>query len=100
VAEVLSASARVTDHVGRVGQTTVAAILVGCRIDEAPAFIERFQSALGRVTSGRHAPLEISHSLESLAAMSSPKDALEVAERDAGAPTTHQTHHLAQGAPG
>jgi GGDEF domain-containing protein len=100
VAEILGASARVTDHVGRVGQSTLAVILVGCRIDEAPAFVERFQSALGRVTDGRHPPLEISHSLQSLAAVSDPEDALNGNERDAGTPTTHKAPHLAQGTPG
>jgi GGDEF domain-containing protein len=85
-AEVLNASARVTDHVGRIGQTTLGAILVGCRLDEAPAFVDRFQSALQRVTEGRQPSIEVFHSMQSLAGMPPPNEALVVAERAAGLP--------------
>ncbi len=83
-ADVLTASARVTDHVGRVGPMTVAAVLVGCRVDEASAFVERFESALGRVTQQGHPKVEISHSIQSLVAAPPPEDLLKVGEAAAG----------------
>ncbi len=84
-ADVLTASARVTDHVGRVGPMTVAAVLVGCRVDEASAFVERFESALGRVTQQGHPKVEVSHSIQSLAAAPPPEELLKVGEAAAAA---------------
>lgn len=83
-ADVLSASVRATDHVGRVGPMTVAAILVGCRVDEASAFVERFESALGRVTQRGHPRVEISYSIQSLAAAPPPEELLKIGETAAG----------------
>lgn len=84
-ADVLTASARATDHVGRVGPMTVAAVLVGCRVDEASAFIERFESALGRVTQQGHPKVEISYNIQSLAAAPPPEELLKVGEAAAAA---------------
>lgn len=95
-ADVLNASTRVTDHVGRVGPMTVAAILVGCRVDEASAFVERFESALGRVTQRGHPKVEISYSIQSLAAAPPPEELLEVGETAAGVlPVQHPAQEAA-----
>lgn len=53
-ADVLAGSARATDHVGRVGAMTLAAVLVGCDSPEgAQAFVDRYRRALDRATEGR-----------------------------------------------
>jgi GGDEF domain-containing protein len=79
-ADVLSASTRVTDHVGRVGPMTVAAILVGCRVDEASAFVARFESALGRVTQRGRPKVEISYSIQALTGAPPPEELLKIGE--------------------
>jgi len=89
-AEVLEGSARTTDRVGRVGEATVAAVLVGCRVDDAPSFIERFRAALGRVTEGGNPKVELSFGVQVLAEASSSLKALELAEAAAGVPDRQQ----------
>jgi GGDEF domain-containing protein len=84
VAEVLEGSARVTDRVGRIGEMTVGAILVGCPLPEAPAFVARFLGALERVTVGRQPEIEISCGVQPLAGVSSPSEVLGLAEAAAG----------------
>ncbi len=79
-AEVLEASTRATDRVGRIGETAVAAILVGCRLRDAPAFIARFLEALGRVSEGRWPEIEVSCGVQPLNDSSSPGEALGLAE--------------------
>lgn len=81
-AEVLSGTARSTDHVGRTGRMDLAAILVGCHGAEgAQAFIRRFQAAIERVTNGRAAPISAFCSMRALAESPSAGEALEHAER-------------------
>jgi diguanylate cyclase (GGDEF)-like protein len=96
-ADVLSASVRGTDHVGRVGPMEVAVILVGCQADEASVFVERFESALGRVTQGGHPKVEISYSIQSLTAAPPPAELLKFGEAAARALTAQ---HPAQGVAG
>jgi GGDEF domain-containing protein len=83
-AEVLGGSARATDRVGRVGETAVAAILVGCRLRDTPAFVARFLEALGRVSEGRRPGIEVACGVQPLNGTSSPEEALGLAEAAAG----------------
>jgi GGDEF domain-containing protein len=67
VGEVMAATIRATDHVGRVNDNTIGAVLVGCQPKQANLFVERFRSGLSRVTRSRRDPLTIScgiHPLE------------------------------------
>lgn len=81
-AEVLSGTARSTDHVGRTGAMDLAVILVGCHGDEgAQAFLRRYQEGVRRVTRGRAVPISVSCSMLSLADSASASEALEHAER-------------------
>lgn len=83
-AEILSATARSTDYVGRTGTMDLAAILVGCHgLEGAQAFVRRFRAAVERVTQGRAAPISTFCSLQVLAESPSAGEALEDAERDA-----------------
>jgi len=86
VAEVLEGSTRVTDRVGRIGPATFATVLVGCRLDQAPAFVGRFQAALRRVTEGRDPQVELSLGVQALAGAPSPEVVLKLAEAAAQAP--------------
>jgi GGDEF domain-containing protein len=81
VAEVLEANARTTDRLGRVGEVTVAGILVGCRIEHAHEFVERFQAALRRVTEGRGPQIELCNGVQVLAGTPSPEEAFMRAEK-------------------
>jgi GGDEF domain-containing protein len=78
-AEVLDGSARLTDRVGRVGDTTLAAVLIGCPLDDAPAFVARFLGALDRVTDGSR-PIEVSCGVQPLSGTASPEEALNLSE--------------------
>lgn len=83
-AEVLRGSARATDLVGRIGEMTVAAILVGCRLPDVPAFVARFLEALGRVSEGRQPEIEVACGVQPLNGASSPEEVLGLAETAAG----------------
>jgi GGDEF domain-containing protein len=85
-AEVLEASVRTTDRVGRVGETTLAATLVGCQPEQAPVFVERFRAALERVTRGGNPKVELSYGVQALGGVSSPQEALGLANAAADAP--------------
>jgi GGDEF domain-containing protein len=85
-AEVLEASVRTTDRVARVDETTLAATLVGCRLEQAPVFVERFRAALERVTRGGNPRIELSHGIQALGSASSPEEALGLADAAAAAP--------------
>ena len=84
-AEVLEASVRATDRAGRVGEATLAATLVGCGLEQAPVFVDRFRAALGRVTRGGDPQVELSHAIQALGGVSSPQEALGLVETAAGA---------------
>jgi GGDEF domain-containing protein len=94
-AEVLEGCARTTDRIGRVGEETVAAILIGCRVEDAPAFVERFRAALGRVTEGGSPPIELSFGVQVLAEAPSAQRALELVEAAADAPGREQLANAA-----
>lgn len=78
-AEVLEGSARVTDRVGRIEEVTLGVILVGCPLEDAPAFVARFVGALERVTEGQRA-IEVSCGVHGLADSASPQEAVALAE--------------------
>lgn len=83
-AELLSATARSTDHVGRTGAMDLAAVLVGCHgIESAEAFLRRFRAAVERVTDGREIPISTFFSTQALAGSGSAHEALLSAERAA-----------------
>ena len=83
-AELLSATARSTDHVGRTGAMDLAAVLVGCHgIESAEAFLRRFRAAVERVTDGREIPISTFCSTQALAGSGSAHEALLSAERAA-----------------
>ena len=80
-AAVLAGCARTTDHVGRVGDANLAAVLVGCETTEdAQRFIQRFRSALRRTTRSRPFRIDISSGVRHLADATSASEALEHAE--------------------
>jgi GGDEF domain-containing protein len=83
-AEVLEASVRGTDRVGRVGDATLAANLVGCGMEQAPVFVERFRAALRRVTRDGHPEVELTHGIQQLRGASSAHEAVELADLAAG----------------
>jgi GGDEF domain-containing protein len=84
-AEVLEASVRTTDRVGRVGEATLAATLVGCGLEQAPAFVERFREALGRVTRGGNPRVDLWHAIQALRGVSSSQEALGLVDAAADA---------------
>ncbi len=85
VAEVLETNARATDRLGRIGEATVAAILVGCRVENASDFVDRVQAALRRVTEGHGPRIELSEGVQALAGTPSPEEAFMLAEATARA---------------
>jgi GGDEF domain-containing protein len=84
-AEVLEASVRATDRVGRVGESTLAATLVGCGLEQAPVFVERFRAAVGRVTRSGDPQVELSFGVQELRGVPSHSEALALAEAMANA---------------
>ena len=85
-AAALAGNARVTDHLGRVGETQLATVLVGCQDTEnAESFLRRFQAALTRTTRARPFPIAASFGIQNLSESDSPVDALELAESAARA---------------
>ena len=97
-ADVLQGSARVTDRVGRIAESTIGAVLVGCPLEDAPAFVARFLSALDRVTEGQH-PIEVSCGVQPLGGASSPEEALGLAEAAAADPGRSRRDLAPQGVP-
>jgi GGDEF domain-containing protein len=83
-AEVLEGSVRATDRVGRVGDATLAVSLVGCGVEQAPVFVERFRATLGRVTRDGHPTVELAHGIQQLRGVSSAREAVELADLAAG----------------
>jgi GGDEF domain-containing protein len=82
---VLTATSRVTDHVGRIGERALGVVLVGCPgLENAQAFVGRFTSALQRATQARTFSVRASVGMQDLAKASSPAKAVELAEKSAG----------------
>jgi GGDEF domain-containing protein len=77
-ADVLAATVRGADKVGRIGEMSLAAILVGCPVGETPAFVARYLSALERVT-GAKTPIDVSCGVQPLAGTAAPHEALDLA---------------------
>ena len=87
-AEVLSGVARTTDHVGRVGQGTLAAVLVGCHGSEgAEAFVARLRHAVSRATQGRPFSVEIACSYRDVKQFDSATEVLANSEDAANSAT-------------
>lgn len=80
-AEVLNSTARTTDHVGRIGEDRLAAVLIGCQEEGAAAFLSRFQAAMGRVSRSRPVAVTLDCALQALAGTASAEVALATAER-------------------
>ena len=89
-AEVLAGVTRSTDHVGRVGPSTLAAVLVGCHgPDGAEAFVARFRRAVERATQARPFTVEIAISYRDVKLFDSASEALgdfDAAASSAAAP--------------
>ena len=80
-AEVLAGVARTTDHVGRVGTSTLAAVLVGCHGAEgAEAFVARLRQAIARATQGRPFTVEIACAYSDVKLFDSAAEALSSSE--------------------
>ena len=80
-AEILSGSIRSTDHAGRIGEMTLAAVLVGCPgVAGANAFTRRYESAIARATRHRAARIVVSCASSPLADAGSAASALEAVE--------------------
>jgi GGDEF domain-containing protein len=83
VAEVLRGTARATDHLGRIGEDGLGAILVGTDEDGARVFAARVDAALLRMTRGRPFRVDATHGIADLAGASSAEQALQTAEQEA-----------------
>lgn len=94
-AEVLEGSARATDRLGRIGETSIGAILVGCRLRDAPAFVARFLESLGRVGEGAGPGIEVACGVQPLGGSPSPEQALGLAEAAAHGPERNGDRGLA-----
>lgn len=84
-AETLGGCARTTDRIGRIGPQELAVILIGCPPEQATAFVDRYLAAIERVNRGGGPQIRLSHGVVSLAAVSSPEQAVELATEATGA---------------
>ncbi len=86
VAEVLAGGVRRTDHLGRVADDSLAAVLVGCKGPAgALAFLQRVEQAFGRVAAARPQIAVLSYGTQSLAETESAAQAIQLAESAARA---------------
>ncbi len=83
-ADVLEGTVRGADKVGRVGEMSLGAILVGCPLAETPAFVARYMGALERVANGKPQAIEVACGVQPLAGTSTPEGALDLAEAAVG----------------
>ena len=84
VSEALGGTVRRTDHLGRVGATCFATVLVGCKGPEgAQAFFDRFQVAFRRIVGSRPVEVTVTYGARALADAESPEAALEAADQAA-----------------
>jgi GGDEF domain-containing protein len=81
IAEVMGATIRETDHIGRVNGDTVGAILVGCPPQLADLFLQRFRSGLRRVTRSRREAVVVACGIHPLEGTASAADVLATADR-------------------
>ena len=82
VAEVMSATSRATDQVGRISDDTISVVLVGCNPEGALRFIQRVRAALERVTRTRPDSVGVTCFIQPLEETGSAAEALERAETD------------------
>ncbi|HXV05376.1 MAG TPA: hypothetical protein VFP23_05670, partial [Solirubrobacterales bacterium] len=94
-AEVLEGNARATDRVGRIGEAAIGAVLVGCRLRDAPAFVARFLESLGRVSEGAGPGIEVACGVQPLGGSPSAAQALDLAEAAAHGPERNGDRGLA-----
>lgn len=94
-ADVLAATTRGSDKVGRTGEMTLGAILVGCELGNTPAFVARLLGALERVGNGTQPTIEVSCGVQPLAGTSTPHEALDLAEVASEEPGRLPTDDLA-----
>ncbi|HEY1273316.1 MAG TPA: diguanylate cyclase [Thermoleophilaceae bacterium] len=84
VAEVFGGGIRRTDHLGRVDDNLLAAVLVGCKEPAgALAFVARCERVLAGLTGGRPAPIELAYGFQALVDAPSPEEGLVAAEQAA-----------------
>lgn len=80
-AAVLAGAVRTTDHIGRIGEMSLGAVLIGCDSEkEVEAFVSRFRHALHRATEGRPGATDFVYGSAALADTASPAAALALAE--------------------
>src|SRR5262249_34585628 len=78
-ADVLAGTGGGADRAGRIGEMSLAAILVGCPIGEPPAFVARYLGALERVSGGKQPPIDVFCGVQPLAGTTTPREALDLA---------------------
>jgi GGDEF domain-containing protein len=84
-AEVLSAVARWTDHVGRISANDLCVVMVGADgLPGVEAMSNRYAEALRRVTGGRPYEISIEFGAQPLSEASTPEQGVELAERCVG----------------
>jgi GGDEF domain-containing protein len=84
-AEVLSAVARWTDHVGRIGPCDLCVVMVGADgLPGVEAMSNRYAEALRRVTGGRPYEISIEFGAQALSEASTPEQGIELAEQAVG----------------
>jgi GAF domain-containing protein len=84
-AEVLSGAARITDHVGRIAESRLATVLVGCEdIAGVEGMLARLTDSLRRVTSARQCEIDLICGTMAVGDADSPEGALQHAERSIG----------------
>jgi GGDEF domain-containing protein len=79
-AEVLEGTIRETDRIGRVAESTLGVVLIGCRPEDTPSFVARFLSALERVAGEGEDRVQVACGVQPLDGTSSPHEALGLAE--------------------
>lgn len=84
-AEVLSAVARWTDHVGRIGPCDLCVVMVGADgLPGVQAMSNRYAEALRRVTGGRPYEISIEFGAQALSEAATPEQGLELAQQAIG----------------
>lgn len=98
-ADLLQSSVRATDRAGRVGERELAVTLVGCRPEQAPAFVERFRAALERAGRAGGPRVEVADGVQALAGAASAQEALALAESEVDGASRNGSAPSFEGAP-
>lgn len=95
-ADVLAGAARTTDHVGRIGDTTLGVVMIGA-VDPVgiASFTRRYSQALQRTIRARPFAVALSTGAHPLAEADSAEQALDLAERTAQEWTAERTEAVA-----